>query len=73
MLSLQPLFSPSRPIRSLVDVRYLTAGWQVVILTLSLFRNREVLANYWRLIQRHRGRVAGFGARPQGRTTRFIH
>jgi fatty-acyl-CoA synthase len=32
----------------------LAAGSQVVIPTTSLFRNREVLANYWRLVQRYR-------------------
>ena len=35
----------------------LAAGSQVVIPTTSLFRNREVLANYWRLVQRYRATV----------------
>lgn len=35
----------------------LAAGSQVVIPTPSLFRNREVLANYWRLVQRYRATV----------------
>ena len=67
MLPLQPFFSPSRLIRSLA------AGWQMVIPTLSLFRNREVLINCWRLVQLDRGRFAGVGARSRGQTTRPIH
>jgi fatty-acyl-CoA synthase len=35
----------------------LAAGSQVVIPTPQLFRNREVLANYWRLVQRYRATV----------------
>jgi len=33
------------------------AGSEVVIPTTSLFRNREVLRNYWRLVERHRATV----------------
>ncbi len=33
------------------------AGSEVVIPTTSLFRNREVLSNYWRLVERHRATV----------------
>lgn len=33
------------------------AGAQVVIPTTGLFRNREVIANYWRLVERHRSTV----------------
>jgi len=32
----------------------LSAGMETVIPTPSLFRNREVLRNYWRLVERHR-------------------
>lgn len=31
----------------------LSAGMEVVIPTHSLYRNREVIANYWRLVERH--------------------
>ena len=33
------------------------AGSEVVIPTTSLFRNRAVLSNYWRLVERHRATV----------------
>jgi fatty-acyl-CoA synthase len=33
------------------------AGAQVIIPTTALFRNREVIANYWRLVERHRSTV----------------
>ncbi|WP_280151293.1 acyl-CoA synthetase [Piscinibacter sp. XHJ-5] len=32
----------------------LSAGMEVVIPTHGLYRNREVIANYWRLVERHR-------------------
>lgn len=32
----------------------LSAGAEVIIPTTGLFRNREVVANYWRLVERHR-------------------
>ena len=35
----------------------LAAGMQVVIPTPALYRNREVIANYWRLVERHRATV----------------
>jgi len=35
----------------------LACGMEVVIPTTSLFRNREVLRNYWRLVERHRATV----------------
>ncbi|HSV82170.1 MAG TPA: acyl-CoA synthetase [Ramlibacter sp.] len=35
----------------------LAAGVEVVIPTTGLYRNREVLANYWRLVERHRATV----------------
>ncbi len=35
----------------------LSAGMQVVIPTTALFRNREVLRNYWRLVEIHRATV----------------
>ncbi len=35
----------------------LAAGSEVVIPTSALFRNREVLANYWRLVERYRATV----------------
>ena len=33
------------------------AGSEVVMPTLTLFRNREVIANYWRLVERYRATV----------------
>jgi fatty-acyl-CoA synthase len=33
------------------------AGSEVIIPTTALFRNREVIANYWRLVERHRATV----------------
>ena len=33
------------------------AGSEVVIPTTSLFRNRQVISNYWRLVERHRASV----------------
>ena len=35
----------------------LSAGMEVVIPTTDLFRNREVIANYWRLVEAHRATV----------------
>ena len=35
----------------------LSAGVEVVIPTTSLFRNRDVVKNYWRLVERHRATV----------------
>jgi fatty-acyl-CoA synthase len=35
----------------------LSAGVEVVIPTTGLYRNREVIANYWRLVERHRATV----------------
>ena len=35
----------------------LSAGLEVVIPTPSLMRNREVIANYWRLVQTHRATI----------------
>ena len=69
----QPLYLLLRSILSLVDVRHLAAGGQMVILTLPFFKNREMRANYWRLIQPHPGRAAGAAARPQQQTTHLSH
>lgn len=35
----------------------LSAGVEVVIPTTGLYRNQEVIANYWRLVERHRATV----------------
>ncbi|HEY2926034.1 acyl-CoA synthetase [Piscinibacter sp.] len=35
----------------------LSAGMEVVIPTTALYRNREVIANYWRLVEKHRATV----------------
>ncbi len=35
----------------------LAAGAETVIPTTALFRNREVMANYWRLVEKHRATV----------------
>jgi fatty-acyl-CoA synthase len=37
-----------------VSLASLSAGVEIVTPTTSLFRNKEVIANYWQLVQRHR-------------------
>ncbi len=45
----------------------LSAGMEVVIPTPSLLRNRDVIANYWRLVEKHRAdRAVGSADRAGG-------
>ncbi len=37
-----------------VSLASLSAGVEIITPTTSLFRNKEVIANYWQLVQRHR-------------------